>query len=75
MSSPLDVYHIENATRPHGASGDRFTVVVAPVKIAGGSGAPARVFALLIAGANVSRRSKPAPIRRPSMTMTSSSRI
>ena len=46
VSSPLDVYHIENATRLTTLPATGFTVVVAPVKIAGGSGAPARVFAV-----------------------------
>jgi kynurenine formamidase len=47
VSSPLDVYHIENATGLTSLPPTGFTVVVAPVRIAGGSGAPARVFALV----------------------------
>ena len=47
VSSPLDVYHIENATGLTSLPPTGFTVVVAPVKITGGSGAPARVFALV----------------------------
>ena len=41
------VYHIENAARLTDLPATGFTVTVAPMKIAGGSGAPARVFAFL----------------------------
>ena len=44
---PLGVYHIENATNLTTLPSTGFTVVVAPIKIAGGSGGPARVFALV----------------------------
>ena len=44
---PLGVYHIENAAGLTALPPKDFTVVVAPIKIAGGSGGPARVFALL----------------------------
>ena len=43
----MNVYHIENATRLAQLPPTGFTVIVAPVKIEGGSGAPARVFALV----------------------------
>lgn len=46
-TQPLNVYHIENATRLTMLPPGGFTVVVAPLKIRGGSGGPARVFALL----------------------------
>jgi kynurenine formamidase len=41
------LFHIENATGLTSLPASGFTVVVAPVKVAGGSGAPARVFALV----------------------------
>ena len=41
------VYHIENLTALADLPPAGFTVVVAPMKIAGGSGGPARVFAIL----------------------------
>ena len=41
------VYHVENATGLTALPPTGFTVIVAPIKIAGGSGGPARVFALL----------------------------
>ena len=44
---PLGVYHLENAARLTELPATGFTVVIAPVKLAGGSGAPARAFALL----------------------------
>jgi kynurenine formamidase len=47
VTAPLNVYHIENAANLTALPASGFTVVVAPVNIAGGSGAPARVFALL----------------------------
>lgn len=43
---PLNVYHIENATNLTALPAKGFTVVVAPIKIAGGSGGPTRIFAL-----------------------------
>ena len=46
-SQPLNVYHIENAANLTSLPARGFTVVVAPVRIGGGSGAPARVFALV----------------------------
>jgi len=45
---PLGVYHIENVTGLGALPASGFTVVVAPIKIAGGSGGPARVFALFM---------------------------
>jgi len=46
-SQPLNVYHIENAANLTSLPARGFTIVVAPVRIGGGSGAPARVFALV----------------------------
>jgi len=45
------VYHIENAAGLSSLPPTGFTVVVAPIKIAGGSGGPTRVFALVPASA------------------------
>lgn len=47
MTQAEGVYHIENAAKLTTLPPARFTVVVAPLKIKGGSGGPARVFALL----------------------------
>jgi kynurenine formamidase len=47
VSMPLNVYHIENAANLTGLPASGFEVVVAPIDIAGGSGGPARIFALL----------------------------
>lgn len=47
VSMGLNVYHIENATRLTTLPPTGFTVVVAPINITGGSGAPTRVFALI----------------------------
>ena len=44
---PKNVFHVENATGLTGLPVSGFTIVVAPIKIAGGSGGPARVFAIL----------------------------
>lgn len=44
---PLNVYHVENAARLTELPATGFTVVVAPIDIAGGSGGPVRVFAVL----------------------------
>lgn len=44
---PANVYHIENATNLTGLPASGFTVVVAPINLAGGSGGPTRVFAIL----------------------------
>jgi len=41
------LYHLENLTNLDGVPEAEFTVVVAPLKIRGGSGAPARVFGLI----------------------------
>jgi kynurenine formamidase len=43
----LGVYHIENAARLTTMPATGFTVIVAPIDIAGGSGGPTRIFALL----------------------------
>jgi kynurenine formamidase len=42
-----NVYHIENATGLTALPATGFTAIVAPIKIKGGSGGPARVFALV----------------------------
>jgi kynurenine formamidase len=47
LTMPLNVFHIENATRLTALPATGFTLVVAPIKLAGGSGGPTRVFALL----------------------------
>ena len=44
---PANVYHIENATHLTGLPASGFTVVVAPINLAGGSGGPTRLFAIL----------------------------
>ena len=41
------LYHVENMTGLTSLPATGFTVVTAPIKIAGGSGGPARVFAIL----------------------------
>ena len=47
VSMPLNVYHIENAARLTTLPRKGFMVLVAPIAIRGGSGGPARVFAIL----------------------------
>lgn len=47
VSMPLNVYHIENAARLTTLPRKGFMVIVAPIAILGGSGGPARVFAVL----------------------------
>ena len=47
ISMALNVFHIENAAHLTGLPASGFTVVVAPIAIAGGSGAPTRIFAVL----------------------------
>jgi kynurenine formamidase len=47
LTMPAGIYHIENATGLVGVPATGFRLVIAPVKIRDGSGAPARVFALL----------------------------
>ncbi len=47
VSMALNVYHIENAAHLTSLPRRGFTVVVAPIAIRGGSGGPARVFAIL----------------------------
>jgi kynurenine formamidase len=46
-TQPHNVYHIENAAQLTSLPATGFTVVVAPANVKDGSGAPARVFALL----------------------------
>jgi kynurenine formamidase len=47
VSMPLNVYHIENMTHLLDLPATGFQVIVAPINIGGGSGGPARVFALV----------------------------
>jgi kynurenine formamidase len=47
VSMALNVYHIENAAGLTALPPTGFRVLVAPIKIAGGSGGPTRVFALV----------------------------
>lgn len=47
LTMKLNLFHIENATNLSALPASGFTLVVAPIKIAGGSGGPTRVFALL----------------------------
>jgi kynurenine formamidase len=47
LTMRLNVFHIENAARLTSLPPRGFTVVVAPINLVGGSGGPARVFALL----------------------------
>jgi len=47
VSMALNVYHIENAAGLTTLPATGFEVIVAPIDIAGGSGGPARVFALV----------------------------
>ena len=47
LTMRLNVFHIENAARLTSLPPRGFTLVVAPINLAGGSGGPARVFALL----------------------------
>ena len=47
LTMPLNVFHIENAANLTSLPASGFTIVVAPIKLAGGSGGPTRVFALV----------------------------
>jgi kynurenine formamidase len=47
ITNPANIYHVENARNLTRLPPAGFTVVVAPVNLAGGSGGPARVFALI----------------------------
>ena len=47
LTMPAGLYHVENAANLTSLPPAGFTVVVAPIKIKGGSGGPTRVFALL----------------------------
>ena len=47
VSMPLNVYHIENVAHLLDLPATGFQVIVAPINIGGGSGGPARVFALV----------------------------
>jgi kynurenine formamidase len=46
VSMGLNVFHVENAAHLTGLPASGFTVMVAPIAIAGGSGGPTRVFAV-----------------------------
>lgn len=47
LTMRLNVFHIENAARLTSLPASGFTLVVAPINLAGGSGGPTRLFALL----------------------------
>jgi len=47
ITNPANIYHIENARGLTTLPPSGFTVVVAPINLAGGSGGPTRVLALL----------------------------
>lgn len=47
LTMRLNVFHIENAANLTALPAAGFTIVVAPINLVGGSGGPARVFALL----------------------------
>jgi kynurenine formamidase len=47
LTNPANIYHIENARNLTKLPPTGFTVIVAPINLAGGSGGPTRVFALL----------------------------
>jgi kynurenine formamidase len=47
ITNPANIYHIENARSLTTLPPTGFTVIVAPVNLAGGSGGPTRIFALL----------------------------
>jgi kynurenine formamidase len=47
ITNPANVYHVENARGLTTLPATGFTVVVAPINLAGGSGGPTRIFALL----------------------------
>ena len=47
ITNPAGIFHIESAANLTQLPPTGFTVVVAPIKIAGGSGGPTRVFAIL----------------------------
>lgn len=47
VSMALNVFHVENAARLTTLPASGFTVIVAPLAVSGGSGAPTRIFALL----------------------------
>lgn len=47
ITNPANIYHVENARGLTKLPPTGFTVVVAPINLAGGSGGPTRVFALV----------------------------
>ena len=46
VSMALNVFHVENAAHLTTLPASGFRVIVAPIDIAGGSGGPARIFAV-----------------------------
>lgn len=50
LTNPANIYHIEKARHLTKLPPTGFTVVVAPINLAGGSGGPTRVFAILDGG-------------------------
>lgn len=50
LTNPANIYHVENARHLTKLPPTGFTVVVAPINLAGGSGGPTRMFAILGAG-------------------------
>ncbi len=47
ITNPANIYHVENARGLTTLPPTGFTVIVAPINVAGGSGGPTRMFALL----------------------------
>jgi kynurenine formamidase len=47
ITNPANIYHVENARGLTTLPPAGFTVVVAPINVAGGSGGPTRIFALM----------------------------
>jgi kynurenine formamidase len=47
LTNPANIYHVENARNLTKLPPAGFTVIVAPINLAGGSGGPTRIFALL----------------------------
>ena len=50
VTNPANIYHIENARNLTKLPPTGFTVIVAPINLAGGSGGPTRIFAMLDSG-------------------------
>lgn len=47
ITNPANIYHVENARGLTALPPRGFTVIIAPINLAGGSGGPTRMFALL----------------------------